>query len=753
MNNLLSYFLSYTCDKFNIRRKPVVLNFPITDNCNSRCLMCNVWVDKVDGELSAKEIGEYFCNPLFSNVMHVGVSGGEPTLRRDLVDCVDKIIDSLPNLKTLSITTHGYHHKRWGRFLPKILELADKNHISFSLNISLDGVGSKHDEIRGTLGAFERATQTAKLAIGLSVPVQFQCTVCKSNLYAVGKVLRYAKKLGADIVFRKAVPIERLYNKSVVAAVELNAYEDSYLADFFSSQELLGYTKSRARRIYYRSMAKTLEMGGGRSRPCHFQRQGAFLGSKGDLYNCSLSDIAMGNIKEKDALELYSSPEANDITQNLISTTCKTCLHDQGGAWEPWQVFSDAFYSNEKLSRAYELLCKSSVSAFRLISAQVNARLPAGTKWAGDLQTAYVIGAYGGEHVGDSAILGGVCLRLKKNHGIKKIFVESFRVNRTRKWAESLVLPVTIEVVEYGSIAAKNAFLSAGLVVYGGGPLMEMPYQLAKHYLTLSKAKKRNKNILLEGVGIGPVKTELSRFIIDSMLGLADIITVRTPEALDEVNHMGKVATLSGDPAFDYLDSRGLPEESNAGTVKDWLTGLKDAETELVGINLRPLWGKYNFSDAGQNIEDIYKKFIQEISQGLLQYAESVEHKVVFAFVPLNPDQYGFSDLNAAYDLEEVLGDRVAFQIMEYEPTVDELLEILKPFDTMISMRFHGCIFALSLEVPNVVGIDYQAGKSGKVTEIMSARGFSDKVMRVDKFSAEWLVEQLGKNSEHPDCA
>lgn len=744
MNNITSYLSSFLCDKFNLRRNPVVMNFPITDNCNSRCVMCNVWVDKVEGELTVDEIEEYFQDPLFSSLMHVGISGGEPTLRRDLVQCLDKIVSILPNIKTLSITTHGYHYKRWARFLPKIIEITQKKRVSFSLNISLDGVGIKHDEIRGTKGAFIRATKTAKLALALNVPVQFQCTVSKANLYNIGKVLRYAKSLKADIVFRKAVSIERLHNLPVINNVCLDKYEDSYLADFFTSSGLLNYTKSRSRRIYYRKMAETLENGGERNRPCHFQRQGVFLGSKGDLFNCSLSDTSMGNITENDPQDIYFSLEANEITNNLIFTTCKTCMHDQGGAWSPKIIFSDALLSSSKVFKVYLFVSKSISTSLRLLQAEGNLLLPQKNNKADVEGAAYVIGAYGGEHVGDSAILGGVCLRVYKKYKIKKIFIESFRVNRTRKWVESLKLPVQLLVVEYGSRDALKAFKEAGLVVYGGGPLMELPFQLAKHYLTISKARKQNKSILIEGVGIGPIKTKLSEYIVTQLLSVADVITVRTPEALAEVERIGEEAELSGDPAFDYLKYRKSSASMEVKWINEWINSIIKPEEQVVGINLRPLWEKYNFSGKGQKANIVYEKFIKEISNGMSEYSELCDHKLVYIFIPLNPDQYGFSDLDAAYDLEENLGENVHYHILEYEPNVDELIEVLRHIDSMISMRFHGCIFALSQNVANVIGVDYQIGKQGKVSEIMNSYGLSENVVRVDELSSSWLIEKLG---------
>ena len=71
---------------------PTHVNFPITDNCNSKCRMCNVWKDKSENELLPEQIEQIYSDKLFKNVQHLGISGGEPTLRKDLLECVDAIL-------------------------------------------------------------------------------------------------------------------------------------------------------------------------------------------------------------------------------------------------------------------------------------------------------------------------------------------------------------------------------------------------------------------------------------------------------------------------------------------------------------------------------------------------------------------------------------------------------------------------------------------------------------------------------------
>ena len=74
--------------------KPIVIQFPVNDICNSRCQMCNIWQKKLDYQISAEELASVLENPLFSKVRSVGVNGGEPTLRKDLIQLVDVLYET-----------------------------------------------------------------------------------------------------------------------------------------------------------------------------------------------------------------------------------------------------------------------------------------------------------------------------------------------------------------------------------------------------------------------------------------------------------------------------------------------------------------------------------------------------------------------------------------------------------------------------------------------------------------------------------
>ncbi|MEQ5767638.1 polysaccharide pyruvyl transferase family protein [Halomonas sp. H33-56] len=729
--------------------RPVVINFPITDNCNSRCVMCNVWKDSVKGELSPEEIFKILSNEYYERVEHLGISGGEPTLRSDLAKCVVSILEALPKLKTLSITSHGFHTSKWRRLGRLIDAECKKRGVDFSVNISLDGVQKTHDAIRGVPGVFSKVESTIGVLQEKGVRLQLQCTVSKDNIYNVTETLRYARDKRVEIVFRCATEINRLYNKDVIPEVFLDFEQRSYLSDFFRSYELNKQTRSLSRKLYYEAMSKWLVNGGKRPMPCAFQREGVLITSLGEAYACSVSDEMLANVRYSDSsLELEKS---NVINKRKIfnAEKCTSCIHDQSGAWDPLTLILFKLKSHGKIVNILDVVKKMFSSIFLIytvlyhsVSSKIINKVRASTivkSSSSYVSSVLVVGAYGGEHVGDAAILGGVILRtIEKNPGIKRVYVSSFRPDRTKVWVGKLSLPVDIEVINESE---RWRFLrSVDMVVYGGGPLMELPLHLLKHFSTLYVAKKRRGLFCtLEGVGIGPLKTKLSSHIVKKMLGLCDSVVVRTEASADFCKNNNQPYILKSDPAFDYLEYRrkslvSTKSDENKIVVKDSMIS--------VAINLRPLWAKYSFSPS-KNLEELQKEYIVELSQFLKMFYDENNGNVNFSFFPMNADQYGMSDFDVAYDLRDEMGHLgMKLNIWHEEPGVDEAMEFLRKQDLVVAMRFHACIFALSINKNNVISLDYQVGKDGKVTDVMRAHSENlDGIFRIDNLESSKLLE------------
>ena len=92
-------------------RQHTYLRISVTDRCNYRCVYCMPseglnWVPRRD-ILSYEEIGRIVRLMAPMGVQKVRISGGEPTLRSDLITLVEHI-RSVPGIRDIAMTTNGH---------------------------------------------------------------------------------------------------------------------------------------------------------------------------------------------------------------------------------------------------------------------------------------------------------------------------------------------------------------------------------------------------------------------------------------------------------------------------------------------------------------------------------------------------------------------------------------------------------------------------------------------------------------------
>jgi molybdenum cofactor biosynthesis enzyme MoaA len=132
--------------------------------------MCNIWQSARETpnikslELSSQKIISILSSRLFTELVELDLTGGEPHLRDDLVDIVLGIIklkkSSLTKLRSIIITSNGFLTRRIISNYKNILYALKDTNIDLVSVTSIDGIGETHDRIRGTLGAFKLASET-----------------------------------------------------------------------------------------------------------------------------------------------------------------------------------------------------------------------------------------------------------------------------------------------------------------------------------------------------------------------------------------------------------------------------------------------------------------------------------------------------------------------------------------------------------------------------------------------------------------
>lgn len=709
------------------RVKPKILSYLITDYCNSHCITCSIWKNKEIHEISLEKLEEVMKKPLFQNIQHVGISGGEPSTCQNLFEHIKIIINTLCSLESLSITSNCINSDFWIENLGQIYDLCYKKHIYFQLNISLDGIGNMHDSIRGTKDNFYNTNKVIHFVIGQNIPYQLHATIDRYNVYHINKIFDFAKKLNADIIFRLASEIYRLENKEQLEKVALDDKQKSFFCDFLQSESLWDYTKSPGRKLFYKHLVRQVLGDGKRSAPCYFKHEGVVLASDGTLSFCSRFKKDFGTIyNNKELLSVYQN---DSLFTECAGVCCDYCYHDQTGLWSIKDVLS--LYFRKPLRPIKKLF-----SILNYFVQTINISVRPTKHIEKSITSLGLIGMFGGEHVGDAAILGGVVMRCLRSYPqIKNIYIYSFRRDRTVCWVNNLTkinqdihFNVIDDVKQFRQILS-----SCGLLVWSGGPLMELPVVLSRNYLFVKSAKSSGCRFEIEGAGYGPVNTIFGKKIISAILSQASKITVRSRLDEAKIKNLGFVIDKKQeqiDPAFDYLklffQKENLLDEKEKKHIDKLL--YKQEGQKIIALNLRPLWNRY-----GHNHSFDFNSFINEIVKLVNELSEK---KIITVFFPMNADQYGFSDLNIAYIIKNNVQENSLFRIWETEPSIETLVYFLRKVDYSICMRYHAVIFSLSQNI-KTYGLDYSLSGAGKIADL-----FKDHIenyisilnFRADKF-------------------
>ncbi len=148
----MSFVRTVYCQQTNRPVLPRFLTYLVTFSCNARCVMCDSWQKPAANDLNISEIRHIFGQ--LPRMDAVRLSGGEPFLRPDFLEIAHAAQEVLRPM-FLHVTTNGFLTKRIVKFCER-----RRKEMPLYLLLSLDGVGEKHNAIRGRETAWETAMAT-----------------------------------------------------------------------------------------------------------------------------------------------------------------------------------------------------------------------------------------------------------------------------------------------------------------------------------------------------------------------------------------------------------------------------------------------------------------------------------------------------------------------------------------------------------------------------------------------------------------
>lgn len=332
---------------------PINLTLSVTNQCNSRCQSCDIWKiypaqkDRLQEELTVPEIESIFST--IGQVYFFNISGGEPFLRKDIVDIVKAGCVHL-NPTVVHIPTNALAPQRIATLTEEILvgmkEWGPEG-VKLTLKPSFDGVGEFHDWVRGIPGNYAKLEETLGLLRDLRarydhLRIGVGTVISTMNLQRLPEIIDQAGKFGVDTYISEvAEEREEMLNVSTGITPTAEQYGEAiqrFRADTFdrlkesSGLELL---TQGMRHEYYEITRRWL-----RDRkqviPCFAGISNAHISPYGDLWPCAIlaGSKSLGNLKDVDYdfWKLWHSSRADEVRAGIKRGECDCPLANQAYA-------------------------------------------------------------------------------------------------------------------------------------------------------------------------------------------------------------------------------------------------------------------------------------------------------------------------------------------------------------------------------------------------------------------------------------
>lgn len=176
---------------------PILIFFP-TARCNSRCLSCDCWQADGAADLTLPEIDRLAAELPALGTRQVVLSGGEPLLRREILEIAD-----LFRRRGIAL-----HLLTSGLMLEKLAEPIAARFAA--VTISLDGhTPELYRAIRGVdgLGLVERGVQRLR-ALAPRLPVRARSTIHRHNFRVLPELIAKARAMGLDQISFLAADVD-----------------------------------------------------------------------------------------------------------------------------------------------------------------------------------------------------------------------------------------------------------------------------------------------------------------------------------------------------------------------------------------------------------------------------------------------------------------------------------------------------------------------------------------------------------------
>lgn len=290
-----------------------------TFRCNSRCQMCLIWQNPTDPR---EEVSLETLAKLPGGFDNLNVSGGEPTLRKDLPELIALVH---PKARVTEISSNGQHPER---LLPIIRRFPD-----VKVRFSLEGDEETNNRIRGEKDGYRQKTNGLRMLreaggtdLGYAVVIQDENADQVMRLYEMASAEGFELSTSALHNAWQFYKNDNYFYDRLRVARNVEALIDGMLRSWSVKQWFRAY-------LNLGLIEKIL--GHDRLIPCSAVKDFAFIDPWADVWGCNVrTDLPMGNLREQSWEEIMTSEATRRSREKVLAcpqncwmvTTARTAM-------------------------------------------------------------------------------------------------------------------------------------------------------------------------------------------------------------------------------------------------------------------------------------------------------------------------------------------------------------------------------------------------------------------------------------------
>lgn len=325
--------------------KPLYVKMKVFYGCNLKCEMCNHWRDTREPPISSERFGEVLYELAELGTKKIHISGGEPMLRHQVPDLVEKA--SGLGIK-VTMTTNG-------TLIDKVKAKRLVEGGLRGVNISIDSpIRKMHEKIRGVEGSFKATVKAVELFRRYKykgkLTIRINTVVSRTNYQTLEGLPDLARELGADGI--NLIPVDdhcgeilsmrkkdiALFNNEIAPKIAERALE---LGLIVSDEDAFPFGRTEPEIRLGR--AGRYAFGYYDTHPCYAPWTHSLIDFNGNVYVCCMTRERippLGNIKNQSFREIWEGATYRQVRLRMHPPSlaaCKRCddfIEQNKNIWE-----------------------------------------------------------------------------------------------------------------------------------------------------------------------------------------------------------------------------------------------------------------------------------------------------------------------------------------------------------------------------------------------------------------------------------